>query len=145
MNIIGKADKLDFPSLGLYGISCKVDTGAETSSIHCHRVKFVEVDGKEMIRFYLLDPGHPDYEEKELCFGDFYEKEVKSSNGMKELRFVIQSDITIFGEVYQIELTLANRGEMRFPVLIGRRFLAKNKFLVNPAKRHLSYKNKEQK
>jgi len=139
--IIGKCDKLDFPSLLLYGIACKIDTGAETSAIHCSKVKLLEtLDGKEVLKFFLLDPRHPDYNNREFRFESFSEKEVKSSIGQKELRYSIQSEITIYGETYPIEFTLANREEMRYPILIGRKFLAKNKFLVNPSRRDLSYK-----
>ena len=125
MKIIGMVDKADFPELGLYGISCKTDTGAETSSIHCSRVKLIEVDGVDKLKVKLLDPKHPDYEDKEFVFDKFFEKNVKSSNGIAETRFVIESKIVLFGEPYDVELTLADRGEMRFPVLLGRKFLCK--------------------
>ncbi len=63
MNTIGRIDKADFPELNLIEIDVKVDTGAYTSSIHCHEVKEVELNGEKHIEFKVLDPSHPEYEE----------------------------------------------------------------------------------
>ncbi|WP_363928600.1 RimK/LysX family protein [Winogradskyella sp.] len=54
----------------------------------------------------------------------------KKSNGIKENRYKIKTDLIFFGKTYKINLTLSTRDDIRFPVLIGRQFL-KNKFLVD--------------
>ena len=139
---IGRKDKANFPELGLKNLDIKIDTGAYTSAIHCHKIKKIEKDGKKMVVFTLLDPSHIQYQHKEFSTEKFTEKRIKNSFGSSEKRFVVQSDIMLFGTKYNIELSLSERGEMRFPILIGRRFLM-GKFIVDSAKYDLSYKRKQ--
>ncbi|HZW77309.1 MAG TPA: RimK/LysX family protein [Flavobacteriaceae bacterium] len=134
---IGRIDRADFPALELFDIEVKVDTGAYTSSIHCKNVK-VE---NGLLKCNFLDEAHPNYHEKEFAFKNFDLKIVKSSNGIAEPRYRIKTKITIFGQTYDIFLTLSDREEMRYPVLLGRRFLSR-KFVVDPHKTNLSYKAK---
>lgn len=136
---IGRKDKASFPELGLKHIDIKIDTGAYTSAIHCHKITLKKIEGKEILVFSLLDPSHPQYDKKEITTDSFYEKRIKNSFGNSEKRFVIKTNIKLFGKTYPIELSLSERGEMRFPILIGRRFLM-GKFVVNPSKYDLSYK-----
>lgn len=137
---LGRTDVADFPSLGLAGIAVKVDTGAYTSSIHCHHIRAHrrETDGREVLTFKLLDPTHADYDGRAFTFETFRTKRVRSSNGTAERRFMIKSDIRLFGRTYPLELTLTERQEMRYPVLLGRRLLAK-RFLVDVDATDLSY------
>jgi len=138
---IGRKDKGDFPKLGLKSIDIKIDTGAYTSAIHCHKISLKKIDGEEFLTFTLLDPSHKQYNNKELSTSDFKVKRVKSSFGSSEKRFVIKTNIRLFGKTHPIELSLSERGEMRFPILIGRKYLM-GKFIVNPSKYDLSYKRK---
>ena len=139
---IGRKDKANFPELGLKDLDLKMDTGAYTSAIHCHKIKTKKKDGKTILSFNLLDPSHPQYQNKEFSTENFSEKRIKNSFGSSEKRFIIQTDIMLFGQKYDIELSLSERGEMRFPILIGRRFLI-GKFIVDPAKYDLSYKRRK--
>lgn len=136
--IIGRKDKADFPEFGLKDINIKMDTGAYTSAIHCHNMDTKIVDGKEILVFTLLDPSHPEYDGMELSTDTFREKRVKNSFGISEKRFVIKTKISLFGKKYKLELSLSKRAEMRFPVLIGRRFLM-GKFIVDSSLYDLSY------
>ena len=124
--IIGRVDRIDFPELDLFNIDVKIDTGAYTSSIHCSEI--IEEDGKLHCTFY--SEGHPLFSGKEITFNNFSRTDVKSSNGHKENRYKIKSQVIIFGKSYKINLTLSTRDDMKFPVLIGRKFL-KQKFLVD--------------
>jgi hypothetical protein len=140
-NTIGRKDKVDFPELKLKNIDIKVDTGAYTSAIHCHKIEVKEIDGKETLTFTLLDPSHPQYGDQELSTENFKEKRVKNSFGSSEKRFIIKTNIRLFGKKYFIELSLSERGEMRFPILIGRKFLM-GKYIVDPSKYDISHKLK---
>lgn len=135
--LIGRKDIVDFPLLELYGIDIKIDSGAYTSSFHCHNIE--EKDGQ--LKCYFLDPQHEKYHEKYFTFDDFKKKKVKSSNGMTEERYFINTNILIFNKLHLIELSLTERGAMRFPVLLGRKFLSK-KFAIDTARTNLSFKNK---
>lgn len=139
--VIGRKDIADFEKLDLMGIVVKVDSGAYTSSFHCHKIEKINSEGREKIKCNFLDPGHQQYHEKEFCFEDFEIRNVKSSNGMVEERFSIFTEITIFEKKYPIELTLTERPDMKHPVLLGRKFTSKN-FLIDTSRKNLSLKRK---
>jgi len=139
--IIGRRDKADLKKLGLENIDIKVDTGAYTSAIHCRKIEKKKKDGQYVLCFSLLDPTHKLYNNQIFEETNFTEKRIKNSFGTVEKRYVIKSSITIFGKTYVINLSLSERGEMRFPILIGRKFLV-GKFIVDPSKTDLSYQKK---
>lgn len=57
---------------------------------------------------------------------------VKSSNGTIQERIFIRTPITLFGRRYMADISLTDRREMKYPMLIGRKFLEK-RFLVDVA------------
>ena len=136
--IIGRVDKIDFPKLGLYNIDVKIDTGAYTSAIHCSEI--IEVD--ESLRCTFNSEVHQNFGKTEIIFDTFTLTNVKSSNGFKENRYKVKSEIIFFGKTYKINLTLSTRHDMRFPVLIGRQFL-KQKFMVDVDLENVSFNSKK--
>ena len=138
---IGRVDKADFPEFHLQEIDIKIDSGAYTSSIHCSNIKEETIDGETFINFTLLDKKHPFYNNKEFSTKNFSKKLVKSSNGIVEERYVIKTKIYIFNKTLSLYLTLSERKEMRYPVLIGRKFL-NNKFVIDTTKKNISFKLK---
>lgn len=139
--IIGTRDKIDIPEFALFDLPCRIDTGAATSAIHCHHVKLIQKNGKEMISFCLLDPSHDAYNHKEFRTSNFTEKKIKSSFGDVEYRYTINCPVTLFNQTFMAEFTLADREKMKYPVLLGRRLL-KGRFIVDVAKANISYKLK---
>lgn len=138
--LIGRIDKADFPLLDLFDIDVKIDTGAYTSSIHCHKV-VVEDD---LLKCTFYDTGHPHYNGKEIIFKTYDLTKVKSSNGMVQERYKVKTSIVLFNKKYKINLTLSTRDDMKYPILIGRRFLNK-KFVVDVHLKNLSFDNKVEK
>jgi len=136
--IIGRIDKVDFPRLGLYDIDVKIDTGAYTSAIHCSKI----IDDNGVLKCSFYSKGHPNFSGKEVVFSNYSKTDVKSSNGHKENRFKIKTDIVIFGKTYAIDLTLSTRDDMKFPVLIGRQFLSR-KFLVDVNQQNVSFNQRK--
>lgn len=135
--IIGRVDKVDFPKLGLFGIDVKIDTGAYTSAIHCSQI----IQQEHSLRCIFNSDVHQNFGKTTIIFDDFSKTNVKSSNGFKENRYKIKSEVVFFGKTYKINLTLSTRDDMKFPVLIGRQFL-KRKFLVDVDQENLSYNSK---
>lgn len=139
--LIGRKDKADFPEFKLENLEVKIDSGAYTSSIHCHLIEEQIKNGVSVICFQLLDPRHPGFHGKKFESSRFKTKRVKSSNGQKEERYIIKTEIILFGKTYSVELSLAERGSMKTPVLLGRKLLNKN-FLIDTSRKNLSYKQK---
>lgn len=138
MKTIGRNDKVDFPALKLFNIKVKVDTGAYTSTIHSHDIKEVEVEGEKYLEFKLLDPEHKKFKDGVFSVKDYSLKKIKSSFGDMEERFIISTTIRIFGEELPIELSLSKRSDMKYPILLGRKFINK-RFVVDTSQRNLSY------
>lgn len=136
--VIGRFDKADFPALHLNDIAIKIDTGAYTSSIHCENIR----EENDLLLCTFLDEEHPLYNGKEFSFTDYDIVFVRSSNGIIQKRYQVVSTIKIFSKVYKISLSLSSRQEMRFPVLIGRKFLTK-KFIVDTQLTDVSFNLKQ--
>ena len=133
---VGRSEIVSFQELGIEKIEAKIDTGAYSTAIHAHKIWVEEKDGELMLHFDLLDPNNPNYVEDIISTKNFYQKRVKSSNGRMEKRYMIKTKITIGGKKLTTDLSLTNRGKMRFPVLIGRKVLKKG-FLVDVAEKNL--------
>lgn len=140
--IIGRIEQVELPDWEFKDLEAKIDTGAFTSSLHCHHIEPFDKEGKSWIRFYLLDPDHEAYNDQMLELPLFDQREVKSSNGETELRYFVQTRIRFYEEDYNIEFSLTDRSAMKYPLLIGRKFLRKGPFLVDVTKKNLSISQK---
>jgi hypothetical protein len=140
MKILGRYDRVDLPELGLQNIHAKVDTGAFTCSLHCHKAHVV--DGK--LEFILLDEHHSDFTGTRLVFSDFEIRNIRNSFGEVEKRYVITTTLRIFDEEIKTEFSLSNRGSLKFPILLGRKIL-RDRFLIDVKKKNLSYREKRNK
>ncbi|MBN8575471.1 MAG: RimK/LysX family protein [Cyclobacteriaceae bacterium] len=139
MLTLGRSDRVDMPKLGLTDIHAKIDTGAYTSSLHCSRVEVVN----GVLEFVLLDEEHPEFTGMKFVFKKFKQREIKNSFGEAELRYVIKTTIRIYHHLIRAEFSLSNRGNLKFPVLLGRKIL-RNRFLIDVTKKDLSYHHKTQ-
>jgi ribosomal protein S6--L-glutamate ligase len=130
--IIGWREWCSLPDLGLPAVKAKVDTGAATSALHAFNVREFTKHGKRYVRFCV----HPLQKNKKImreCVAELVDKrQVKSSSGHKDERYVITTPIIIGGETLQAEITLTKRDLMTFRMLIGRQALKKSKMVVNP-------------
>ncbi len=145
LKVIGRSDIIDMPELGLHNVDAKVDTGAYTSSIHCSRIRLKkEPDGSELITFTI--PGSRLHEKGTHHFKvrQFEERNIRSSNGHIQKRYVIKTQIILFGRKIRAEFSLADRSSMKYPVLLGRKLL-QSRFIVDVSKKDLSYLEKKNK
>ena len=139
--IVGRRELVDFPQFQLWGVEAKVDTGAYTSAIHCSNIHLVtDAAGCQRLHVQLLDPSHPDFEGKPMEFADFSLRDIKSSNGEVQERYVIRAILRIFGEDFDTEFSLSDRSDMKYPVLLGRLLLRHGRFVVDVTRRNVSSK-----
>lgn len=114
--VVGWRELVSLPELGLTGIPAKIDTGARTSSLHAHVLDDFVRDGKRFVRF-AVDWGG----ERHFCEAIHVDvRGITSSNGDKQARFVIKTPLTIGKLRFRAEISLADRSQMQFPMLIGR-------------------------
>jgi ribosomal protein S6--L-glutamate ligase len=128
---LGWVEWLSLPELGLPSIKAKVDTGAKTSALHAAAIEPFEQDGKQFVRFFIQpDPNEPKL--RITCTAPIVDRRnVVSSNGENELRYVIETDIKMADRVWKAELTLTNRENMVYRMLLGRRAIVDD-MVVDP-------------
>ncbi len=117
---IGWREWLALPELQIPAIKAKIDTGARTSALHAFFVEPFIKDDQQMVRFGVHPlPKRLDVEIVcEAPVKDF--REVSDSGGHREMRYVIETTILIGDLPRQIEMTLTNRDNMKFRMLLGR-------------------------
>lgn len=130
--IIGGEEWCSFPDLHIPAIKARVDSGAKTSTIHASNIHKFTRKGEKWVSFEV----YPIQETRRItirCKAKIIDyRNVKSSSGISEKRYVIQSLLKIGNFQWNIELTLANRDSMGFRMLLGREAM-ENRVFVDPA------------
>ena len=128
MPIVGWRELVHLPELGLHEVPAKIDTGARTSSLHATVLDRFERDGEEYVRFAM------DYERqhvRQICEAVHVDRRgITSSNGETQVRYVIKTPLKIGDLEFRAEISLADRSDMKFPMLIGRSAL-RRRFVVD--------------
>lgn len=124
--IVGRAERVDFPKGEVFGVPAKIDTGAYRSSVWATNIH--EENG--VLKFTLLGKKSEFYSGKECTVKKYEVVEVENSFGHKENRYSIQFRVKLGSWTVRTNFTLANRGEKIYPVLLGRKLL-KNRYLVD--------------
>jgi hypothetical protein len=135
--VIGWREWVSLPELGIEEIKSKIDTGARTSSLHALDIKPFERGGQRWVRFKVhpLQRNTKSTVEVEAPVLEF--RHVKSSSGHLTHRPVIRTDLVLFGQRRNIDLTLASRDQMGFRMLLGREAL-RRRFVVDPSRSYLA-------
>ena len=136
--IVGRRELISILDLNLSDLDAKVDTGADSNALHCDNIVIED----NMVHFCLLDEVHESYHGKRMSMPLYKVKKVKSSNGEIQLRPSIKVSVEFFGKKYKSIISLTNRADMKFPMLIGRRFL-KDRFIVDVSEENLSKKGRK--
>lgn len=137
--ILGWEEWVALPELGLPAIKVKVDTGARTSALHAYYVEPFGSARARKVRFGV----HPLPRRRDLavdCTARLIDRrEVRSSSGEREQRYVIETEIGIGGHHWPIEITLADRNMMTYRMLLGRQAIQAG-MLVDPSSSFLQPK-----
>lgn len=136
LNHVGRYEYVSFESESLKStrIIAKIDTGADSSSIHTSDITEKD-DGT--LAFTIGT--------KRMTVDRYFKKKVRSSSGHLEPRYYVTLPIYIGGKLYELKTTLSDRSAMKNEMLIGRRFMRENNFIVDVSKRFiLSSKNRKE-
>lgn len=134
--IIGWQERIDLPDLGLLGLNAKIDTGARTSALHASEVSTFEKDGAMWVRFRsdFDDAAQDIWAESPIL----EQRQIKNTSGVPDTRIVIRTPFTLGGNTWDIDVSLTNRADMRFRMIVGRTALKHRAIAVHTKKRHLS-------
>lgn len=125
--IVGRKELISIIDLELFNLDAKVDTGADSNALHCDDIS---IDEYNNVHFTLLDEVHQAYHGKRMILPLYKLKKIKSSNGQIQLRPSVKLSVFFMGKRYKTIISLTNRADMKYPMLIGRRFLSR-RFLVD--------------
>ncbi len=129
--VLGWEEWVSLPRLGLPALKAKVDTGARTSALHAFDIEPFGRPERPMVRFGIHPlANHSDIEVYSSA-PVVDRREITSSNGETELRYVIETVVRIGQREWPIELTLTNREAMTYRMLLGRQAIGPD-VMVNP-------------
>ena len=122
--VIGHIENIDLPELAIKQLTVRVDTGAQTSSLHVDNIQRACIDNKPAVSFDI----HPEIHNVEKtvpCTALLHDvRKVKSSNGVSEQRYVIKTPAVLGKHTWDIEITLTDRSDMTYLMLLGRQALS---------------------
>ncbi len=136
---IGWREWVGLPALGIDRIKAKVDTGARTAALHAWNIEPFDRNGEAWVRFEI-HPVQRDNRTRISCEARLQgRRAVRNSGGNAQMRFVIVTEVILGGQSWPIEVTLTNRDQMGFRMLLGRATV-RGRFVVDPS---TSYRGKK--
>ena len=140
--IVGWREWVRLPDLNVPKIKAKLDTGARTSTLHAFRVTPFTKDGAAYVRFFVLPLQRRSKPEVKCVALVIDHRTITDSGGKREERPVIRTVLKIGKSRYPIELTLTDRDQMGFRLLLGRQAL-RRRYLVDPGRSFVIRKRKK--
>ncbi|HEY2749639.1 MAG TPA: RimK/LysX family protein, partial [Polyangia bacterium] len=132
---IGWCERVALPELGVT-LRAKIDTGARSCALHVTSLREIGFDDSGNV---LLDITLPDERGRERALRVVVVEyaHVTDSGGHTERRPVIETLLRMGDRGWRVRVTLTDRGDMRFPMLVGRTALAPD-MRVHPSRRYLA-------
>ncbi|CAM3602752.1 RimK/LysX family protein [Parendozoicomonas haliclonae] len=118
---IGEVETIVLPGIDNLALKARIDTGAETSSLHITSSRLFERDGKRWVAFTVpLNENDSVTLERPLSRTVL----IKQKENMESMRrMVVVLSVRLGTLERNVEFTLADREGFEFPALIGRNFL----------------------
>ena len=133
--IIGWQECISLPALGLMDFAIKVDTGAKTTALHAEEINTFLRDGVKWVRF--RSPEIPGTKPRLCEFEVFTKRDITNTSGQPETRIVIRTPMMLAGRQWKIDISLTDRGNMQFPLILGRRALRHKNIAVHAGHTYL--------
>lgn len=134
--VIGWREMVGLPELGVSALRAKIDTGARTSALHAIDLKPFEKDGAQWIGFHVAQRGQP--RSRRCSARVIDERQIKNTSGVSEQRYVIETLLVLGQRRWRIEVSLANREQMGFELILGRTAIRRRRLLVDPGRSFLA-------
>ena len=133
--LVGATELCDLPELEISQLNVRIDTGAQTSSLHVDNITEFRRDKKKWVSFDI----HPDIHNVDSIVRREARvqatRTIKSSNATKEKRYVIETDFQLGSDNWKIQITLTDRSDMTYLMLLGRE--AMQGIIVDPSEEYL--------
>jgi len=137
-DVIGWREIVSLPDLGVYDMRAKIDTGARTSALHAEEWEVFERDGRDWVRFRVPASRHHADFRAEVPVLD--ERNIKNTSGVPERRIVIRTLLHLGRHHWHVDVSLANRTNMGFDMILGRTAIRRRNVLVDAGRSFLASK-----
>ena len=127
---IGWREWISLPEIGIVPIKAKIDTGARTSALHAVDLEPFSKGGEDWISFRVPLPGAAGRETRSAPL--IGERAIKNTGGTPEIRLIVKTMLEIGKRHWHIEVSLANRQNMEFELILGRTALREHNVVVHP-------------
>lgn len=135
--LVGWREHVGLPQLGFASLKAKVDTGARTSALHARVARiFDDEAGKAQVEFHTFR-SRGKLGAKHIC-PLIDQRDVKNTSGVPETRCVISTQLVIGSRHWAIEVTLTDREQMAFDLILGRTALRTHRICVHPGRSFLA-------
>jgi hypothetical protein len=127
--IIGRLEYIALPKLGVERAMAKIDTGAYRSALHYQKLELRRTEGRvELVATFAMGR-----KRSRMVFKHFSRVTVKSSTGQRTRRYLVRTWVVLNGHRVLTQFTLFDRSDMKYQVLLGRKFL-RGRFVVDVAR-----------
>lgn len=116
--VVGQIEYVYIPSIKKT-FKARIDTGATTTSIHALNIKEFERDGQKWVNFDFINKK----EKLSMQLPIYKIINVKRHETKNQKRYVVKMRMNLSESSQVINVSLTNRSNFTFPVLIGRNFL----------------------
>lgn len=115
---------------GKLALKAKLDTGAQTTSIHTPEYKLYEKDGQKRVSFTVSNK-----KRKKLKLDKEIVKmtKIKEHNGAPQMRPVVKLTVKIGTKKAVLDVNLVDRSNFLYPLLVGRKDLVKTGLVIDPS------------
>jgi hypothetical protein len=133
---IGWREYVGLPDLGAPKYRAKIDTGARTSALHATNQRPFRSESGNWVEFHIPVPGTP---RSTRCKARVVERRnIKNTSGIPEERYIIKTTLVLGSRRWPIELSLADRENMGFDLILGRTAVRQRRLLIDPGRSYLA-------
>lgn len=133
--IVGWRETVGLPDLNISLLRAKIDSGARTSALHAEDQERFLRDGVDWVRFRF--PSARRKQDQLLEAPIFDEREIKNTGGMPERRIIIRTALLLGAHRTRIDVSLADRKNMEFDLILGRTAIRELRLLIHPGRSFL--------
>lgn len=134
--VVGWREWVHLPDLASPSIRAKLDTGARSSSLHATDVEPFRRRGESWVRFRIRPRSEAGSRSVRCEAPSLGVRRVRSSTGVVQRRHVVRTRLRLGEVAWEIEVTLSDRAEMGYEMLIGRTALHR-RFVIDPARSYV--------
>lgn len=129
---IGRTEYIALPKVGVERVEAKLDTGAYRSALHYQKLSLrMNDDQEELVVTFAMGR-----KRTKMVFRRFSRVTVKSSTGHRTERYLISTPVRLNGFTVNTQFTLFDRSDMKYQVLLGRKFM-RGRFVVDVARKRV--------